>query len=196
MDTTATKAKVLSTEYTPNPNALKFNLSEQVVSRGTLTFSSPDDTGDNRLAAYLLNIPHVTEVFMMDRFITITQDGELGWDLLINTVKPLIEEHYEKVEVVPAAATAPEGPQATGPWAEMNVVDQVKSIESILDMEIRPALAGDGGGLEVVDLEEFQLKILYQGACGSCPSSISGTLMYIENLMRERLDPRISVTPV
>ncbi len=192
-----TKATVVSTEYTPNPNALKFNLSEQVVSRGAVTYSSPEQAENNRLAAYLLAVPHVTEVFMMDRFITITQDGGMPWDTLISTVKPLIEEHFEPVQVEEKSPEAPGAPLAGGkPWAEMTVVDQVKTIESILDVEIRPALAGDGGGLEVVDLDEFQLKILYQGACGTCPSSISGTLMYIENLLREQLDPRISVSPV
>jgi len=190
---TATQAKVISTEYTPNPNALKFNLNIGIVPGGAVTYSKLDDAKENRLATYLLNIPHVNEIFMMDNFITVTQDGEMPWDALVGTVKPLVEEHFEPVTIQIKKAEA--GPGSDQPWETLNVVEQVRMIESLLDDEIRPALAGDGGGLEVVDLDGFQLKIHYQGACGTCPSSISGTLMYIENLVRERLDSRISVTP-
>jgi Fe-S cluster biogenesis protein NfuA len=38
--------------------------------------------------------------------------------------------------------------------------------------------------------------IHYQGACGSCPSSISGTLYAIENMLREEVDPEIEVVSV
>lgn len=191
---TATRAKVISTEYTPNPNALKFNLSEDIVRGGAVTYANADQAKDSRLATYLLGIPHVIEVFMMDNFITVTQDGGMPWDALVGTVKPLVEEHFEPIDVQLKRDSGPAAGE--GAWETMNVVDQVRTIESLLDDEIRPALAGDGGGLEVVDLEGFTLKIHYQGACGSCPSSISGTLMYIENLLKERLDSRLAVIPV
>jgi Fe-S cluster biogenesis protein NfuA len=63
----------------------------------------------------------------------------------------------------------------------------------VLDTQIRPALASDGGGLEVVALEGKKLTIRYQGACGSCPSSISGTLMAIENLLQAEVDGNLTV---
>ncbi|MFZ1519381.1 MAG: NifU family protein, partial [Ignavibacteriaceae bacterium] len=59
----------------------------------------------------------------------------------------------------------------------------------------RPALAGDGGGLEVLGLDGYTVKIRYQGACGSCPSSISGTLMAIEGLLKRDVNPAINVIP-
>jgi Fe-S cluster biogenesis protein NfuA len=40
------------------------------------------------------------------------------------------------------------------------------------------------------------LKIRYQGACGSCPSSLSGTLMAIENMIQDEIDPQITVIAV
>ncbi len=48
----------------------------------------------------------------------------------------------------------------------------LKKINQLLDQKVRPALAGDGGGLQVLGIEGFTVKIRYQGACGSCPSSI------------------------
>ena len=56
--------------------------------------------------------------------------------------------------------------------------------------------AGDGGGLEIVGLEDNVLQVHYEGACGSCPSSTSGTLQYIESMVRSHLDDSLKVVPV
>ena len=69
----------------------------------------------------------------------------------------------------------------------------MKQINAILDQRVRPALAGDGGGLEVTGLEGNILKIRYQGACGTCPSAIRGTLVAIENLLKREVNPAIEV---
>ena len=69
-------------------------------------------------------------------------------------------------------------------------------INEMLDEKIRPYLASDGGWLEVLSLEENKLTIRYQGACGSCPSSLTGTLMGIESLIRQEIDPEIEVVAV
>ncbi|EKD26215.1 MAG: hypothetical protein ACD_79C01304G0004, partial [uncultured bacterium] len=40
------------------------------------------------------------------------------------------------------------------------------------------------------------LKIKYQGACGCCPMSTMGTLMAIQNILKEQFDKDIDVRPV
>jgi Fe-S cluster biogenesis protein NfuA len=72
-------------------------------------------------------------------------------------------------------------------------VEALKKINEIIDLRIKPALAGDGGGLEVLGLEDNTLTIRYQGACGTCPSSIRGTLVAIENLLRREVNEDLSV---
>ena len=72
----------------------------------------------------------------------------------------------------------------------------IRSENELLDEKIRPYLASDGGWLEVLDLEDKTLKIRYQGACGSCPSSLSGTLMAIENMIKDEIDEEIEVVAV
>jgi Fe-S cluster biogenesis protein NfuA len=69
----------------------------------------------------------------------------------------------------------------------------LKKINALLDRSVRPALAGDGGGLEVLDLQDKTLTIRYQGACGTCPSAIQGTLVAIENLVKREIDPAMEV---
>jgi len=72
--------------------------------------------------------------------------------------------------------------------------DTIEEIDQILDETIRPGLAMDGGGVDIIDLsDELELSVAYQGACGSCPSSTTGTLMAIQNILQEQFDPRITV---
>ena len=66
-------------------------------------------------------------------------------------------------------------------------------IEEILDRRIRPGLQGDGGDLACVSYENNVLIIKYQGACGTCPSSTTGTLEAIRSILQDEFDPQIEV---
>ena len=69
-------------------------------------------------------------------------------------------------------------------------------INEILDEKVRPYLMGDGGYLEILSLKDHTLNIRYQGACGSCPSSLTGTLMAIEGMLKQEVDPELEVIAV
>ncbi|HIO70018.1 MAG TPA: NifU family protein, partial [Nitrospirales bacterium] len=69
----------------------------------------------------------------------------------------------------------------------------LEKINAVLDEKVRPALAGDGGGLNILGLDGLTLKIHYQGACGSCPSSTAGTMMAIQNVLKKEVDEGIQV---
>jgi Fe-S cluster biogenesis protein NfuA len=73
--------------------------------------------------------------------------------------------------------------------------DKLRLISDLLDERVRPFLQGDGGDLHIVGLEGNELRVHYQGACGSCPSSLSGTLAGIESLVHQ-VDPTLEVIPV
>jgi Fe-S cluster biogenesis protein NfuA len=72
---------------------------------------------------------------------------------------------------------------------------RMAKINELLDDQVRPYLQNDGGDLYVLGLEGNRLTVHYQGACGSCPSSLSGTLASIESLVRQ-LEPDIEVVAV
>jgi Fe-S cluster biogenesis protein NfuA len=86
---------------------------------------------------------------------------------------------------------------ATSAILDLSPKDQKRldTISTLLDEKVRPYLKGDGGDLKVIGLVGNQLSVHYQGACGSCPSSISGTLRGIENLVRS-IEPGIDVVAV
>jgi NFU1 iron-sulfur cluster scaffold homolog, mitochondrial len=87
--------------------------------------------------------------------------------------------------------------QAAPVLEQMSEADRQRldKINEILDEQVRPYLQGDGGDLYVLGLSDNTLTVHYQGACGSCPSSISGTLAGIESLVRQ-IEPEIEVIAV
>ena len=189
--------KIADLEHTPNPNARKFVLKEPLTSGLARSFENAEQAQRDELASKLFAIPHVTNVFYVDNWITVTQDGEADWQELLRQVAAPIRE-------APAAEKAAEEYAQAAAWlakgeggAELSETDKLKldQINELLDEEVRPYLQGDGGDLHVIGLEGSTLKVHYQGACGTCPSSISGTLAGIESLVK-RIDPEMEVVAV
>jgi Fe-S cluster biogenesis protein NfuA len=69
----------------------------------------------------------------------------------------------------------------------------MQQIEEILDRKIRPGLQGDGGDLVVKDFKDNVLIVKYQGACGTCPSSTTGTLEAIRSILKDDFHPDVEV---
>ena len=178
--------KVQDVDLTPNPQALKFILSEKILKKETRDFKNKLDAANDPLAKGIFDIPGVVSVFYMDKFITIEKEPNTNWGQI---QKPFVEfiSNFDK-SLIPAEEELPQ-------LSSQEETELLKKINEVLDQRVRPALAGDGGGLEVRGLEGYTLMIKYQGACGSCPSSIRGTLTAIENLLRREVSPSIEVIP-
>jgi Fe-S cluster biogenesis protein NfuA len=184
--------KIAEIEPTPNPNAMKFILKEPLTWGITRSYDDAAQAAGDPLAAALFDIEHVTNVFYVDHWITVTQDGQADWQELLRKLAPPIREAPAADEQSHAAAQA-----AMPELEEMSEADRERldRINDILDEQVRPYLQGDGGDLYVLGLSGNQLTVHYQGACGSCPSSLSGTLAGIESLVRQ-IEPDIEVVAV
>ena len=75
--------KIADLEYTPNPNARKFVLKEPLTNGLARSFENAEQAQRDELAAKLFGIAHVTNVFYIDNWITVTQDGEADWQNLL-----------------------------------------------------------------------------------------------------------------
>jgi len=184
--------KIADIEDTPNPNALKFTLHEPLTWGITHSYESAEQAKDNELATALFNIEHVSNVFYVDKWLTVTQDGGADWDVLVRLVAVPIRAapaaESQTADMVASASTA---------YANHSPEDQrrLDAINAMLDDQVRPHLQNDGGDLHVIGLEGDQLAVHYQGACGTCPSSIAGTLKGIESQLRT-IEPNIELVAV
>ena len=184
--------KIAEIEGTPNPNAMKYILKEPLTWGITRSYDNAAQAQDDPLASALFDIEHVTNVFYVDHWITVTQDGGADW-------QELMRKLAEPIRAAPAAddQSAQLASAAATPIADLSPADQERldKINAVLDEQVRPYLQGDGGDLYVLGLEGNKLTVHYQGACGSCPSSLSGTLAGIENLVKT-IEPEIEVVAV
>ncbi|HLA75093.1 MAG TPA: NifU family protein [Gammaproteobacteria bacterium] len=181
--------KIAEIEGTPNPNAIKFVLKEPLTYGITRSFDNAQAADSDPLAAALFAIPHVSNVFYVDHWITVTQDGGAAWP-------ELLKQLAVPIRATPAANAA--GPGETKPRS-VSLAGQddprLTKINELIDAQIRPYLMSDGGDLEILELDGNILKIHYHGACGSCPSSLAGTLSAVENLVRS-IEPEIELVAV
>lgn len=184
--------KIADIEKTPNPNALKFIMHEPLTWGITHSYDNMKEAKEDALASALFDIEHVTNVFYVDRWLTITQNGSADWQKLMRQLAVVIR-------AAPAAEV-----QSNRKVASANKLigelsgenqERLNKINQLIDEQIRPYLQGDGGDLHVIGLEGNCLSIHYQGACGTCPSSIAGTLKSIENMLRT-IESNIEVVAV
>lgn len=81
-------------------------------------------------------------------------------------------------------------------WMDLPLKKKIAVIEQVLDQDIRPYIALDAGGVTVLNLlNDKELVIGYQGSCTSCYSSIGTTLSYIQQMIRAKVHPDITVVP-
>jgi Fe-S cluster biogenesis protein NfuA len=178
----------IKTQRTPNPNAWKFIVNQDVKREGKISYTSAAECAHVPLAAALLDLANVTQVHLFENVLTVTQNGASDWTNLAPAVEDVVRarlaahdagftDHSEKPKAEARAALSPD----------------LLKIEEILDRTVRPGLQADGGDLEVLELDGNILTVRYQGACGGCPSAMMGTLQAIEGILRDEYNPYLEV---
>ncbi len=60
-------------------------------------------------------------------------------------------------------------------------------VARVVAEEVLPLLQMDGGGVEVVGVEDGVVQVRLSGTCGSCPNTVRAVLMGIEDELRKRV---------
>ena len=182
--------RIIDIEDTPNPNAKKFILKEPLSWGIAHSYENAEMAKDDALASELFDLEHVTNVFYIDHWITITQDGRADWrELMRQLAGPIRAAPAAEAKSAQLRTASQEGRLADLDPADKERLDR---INSLLDSQIRPYLQSDGGDLYVTGFRDNRLTVHYQGACGSCPSSLSGTLAAVESLVKS-IEPDVDV---
>lgn len=171
---------------TPNPNALKFILNMPVKNNGNSTYKSPSECADNHLALELFKVRGVDQLHFFENVIAITKFSYEDWDSVETNVMKVLQHEMPKHN----ADYNDPNPEAE---RRNNLSPELQQIEAILDKTIRPGLQGDGGDIQALTYQDNILMVKYQGACGTCPSSTTGTLEAIKAILRDELNPEIEV---
>jgi Fe-S cluster biogenesis protein NfuA len=181
-------------ELTPNPRSVKFILNQTVLDEGSKTLEEGGFLEVDAFAHNMFALDIVDMVYLRENFVSVTLSSADLWEIFKDKVKNIIEadlEKYEEGDNEVSASILKDFDMET--YHQLSDDEKVIIVEAVLDESVRPALANDGGGLEVIEVDGQIVRIRYQGACGGCPSSTGGTLRVIENHLRSQLDPNIKV---
>ncbi|GAB4231794.1 MAG: iron-sulfur cluster assembly scaffold protein [Chlamydiales bacterium] len=81
-------------------------------------------------------------------------------------------------------------------WETLSQQKKLALVEQVLDADVRPYIALDAGGVIVKDIKGHEeIYITYEGNCTSCMSSVGATLSYIQQVLRNKIYPTITVIP-
>lgn len=182
-----------SIEETPNPNARKYVFGFDVIRGGKKASFSKDESNNVPLASALLDIAGVEKLHFFDNFITITKNDDVDWenvDAKINEVlETMIDHHDPEIEILDE--------DAKRRLSYENMPANIRQINEILDRTVRPYLQMDGGDIQILKFdEEKRVFIRYEGACGGCPTSVSGTLYSIESILKSEMGEDVSLVIV
>ncbi len=180
---------LVRTQSTPNPLAIKFIVNCPVKAEGKATFTNREEAQNIRLAEDLFALPGVEQLHMFENVITVTHQADIERNQLVDNVSsvlqsrlPIHDPHFQMAD------------EQKKKKMRENRSAEIDQIEEILDRTIRPGLQADGGDIEIIDYKDNTVTVSYEGACGSCPSSMYGTLDAIHSILRAEFDPDLQIS--
>ena len=173
------------TESTPNPSVLKF-VSNKIIVDGSFEFNNIDQAQEMEFAKKLFEFSYVKSIYISKNFVSITKYDLKNWDEVTLELRNFIKNYLEKNEINFCSKKAE--------IEEINLDDISKTIISILDEYIKPAVSSDGGNIlfDSYDADKKLVKVILQGACSGCPSSTVTLKNGIENMLKEMLSDKVN----
>ena len=192
------KKKIAVTVYaesTPNPSVLKFVANKKLVDV-IFEFNSIEESKISPFASALFKFPFVKSVFIDKNYVSITKYNVVEWDVITLELRTFIKNYIEeKKEIVKANAAEKLEKTTTQLDIAYEKLDETsKEIINILEQNIRPAVASDGGNIEFesYNSDTKLVRVILQGACAGCPSSTITLKNGIENMLKDILGDKIS----
>ena len=177
-------------ESTPNPNAMKFVANKKIVD-DVYEFKSIDETEDSPLAKSLFGFDFIKEVFFDFNFVSLIQKPGNNWDENVMDVREFIRSFIQDGNTIVFEDRIKNKIKTK---SNIEFDDISKEIIKIIDENIKPAVASDGGNImfESYDTNTQKVNVILQGACSGCPSSTVTLKSGIETMLKDMLPGKIS----
>ena len=180
----------VSLEFTPNPNTLKYSINRQLLAKGAVNLLTKNEAiARSPLAAKLFDVPGIAGVMLGRDFVTVTKADDGDWDVVHKNSSSIIQQHLSLDQPILTDAD----PTAAHKGGSSDIENRIRDI---LDTEIRPAVAMDGGDITFEKFENGVVYLYLQGSCAGCPSSTATLKVGIETRLREAIPEVVEVVSV
>jgi NFU1 iron-sulfur cluster scaffold homolog, mitochondrial len=147
---------------------------DRPVESGALTFSNKDEAHGNPLATRLFSIPGIARVELNENLVTVAQSGGEDWRQLGKRIGTAIRSFLNPPPEVPEGDRLPS--------------EEVRRrVQQVLDDQINPGVAGHGGFVELIDVQDDNIYIRMGGGCQGCGAADVTLKMGVERLIREQV---------
>ena len=175
----------IQTESTPNPNSLKFILTDHELCDKPVEFNKSQDNRNSVLADELFKIKGVDNVLFNKNCISVNKN-DYTWDQLKASILHVISNYLNSG--LPAIDKVDDDSN------ELDTIQfhdddlkVVNMINSILLSKIRPAIMQDGGDVKFIKYESGTAYLSLKGSCAGCPSATVTLKNGIENMLKHNV---------
>jgi Fe-S cluster biogenesis protein NfuA len=174
-------------EMTPNPNMLKYALNQVILLTSAEYFRNKDEAENFSPLALKLFEVGVSSVMIGSNFITVGIESQDNLRELNRGIIACIKEHIQ---------SGAEICRTRDDMDKSSEDPKSQLIREILDNEIRPAVAQDGGDISFVRYDEGVVYVHMKGACAGCPSSTMTLKMGIEARLKQVIPEVEEIVPI
>ncbi len=176
------------TEMTPNPETMKFVANKLLYPGKSIDFPDESTATPSPLAKELFAFPFIRSVFIASNFVTLAKTPETQWEEVIPAIREFLKQYLEEGKVVVNEELVVKKVSTNTVNADDS--DVVKRIKELLENYVKPAVEMDGGAISYKGYEDGVVKLMMQGSCSGCPSSMITLKAGIEGMMK-RMIPEV-----
>lgn len=175
-------------EMTPNPETMKFVANKLMYPGKSIDFATEEEAKPSPLAQELFGFPFVKGVFIASNFVTVTKTADTAWEDAIPELRQFLKEYLEEGKVVinEDEVVIQQSSNVINEGDE----DVVKRIKELLENYVKPSVEMDGGAIQFRSYNDGIVKLMMQGSCSGCPSSMVTLKAGIEGMMK-RMIPEV-----
>lgn len=178
-------------ESTPNPNVIKFVANKKLVNIAH-EFKTSESANYCFIAKALFNHDFIKEIYIDFNFISVTINEKFSWDEFTMQIREFILSYIKDGNQI--IDSSYDVQNSTSEGIDQSNMDEIsKKISALIDEQIKPAVASDGGNIlfQSYDNESMEVKVILQGACSGCPSSTITLKNGIENILKEMMSTKV-----
>ena len=173
---------------TPNPETMKFVANKLLYPGKSIDFPDESTAAPSPMAKELFAFPFVRSVFIASNFVTLTKTVDTTWDDVIPSIREFLKEYLEEGKaVINEDQIVVKKETNTVSAGDEDVVGRIKEL---LENYVKPAVEMDGGAISFKGFENGTVKLMLQGSCSGCPSSMITLKSGIEGMMK-RMIPEV-----
>ena len=176
------------TEMTPNPETMKFVANKLLYPGKSIDFPEEASATPSPLAKELFAFPFIRSVFIASNFVTLTKTPDTQWEDVIPNVREFLKQYLEEGKVVVNEELVVK--KVDSNTVNADDTDVVKRIKELLENYVKPAVEMDGGAISYKGYDNGTVKLMMQGSCSGCPSSMVTLKAGIEGMMK-RMIPEV-----